>query len=177
MRTAIRPQPVPSLHQIQLSYVPEEDRLLLRVSTREHQELRFWLTRRLVARLWPLLVDQLAARADAGAHADPEARRSLLEFRHEAAVQQADFSAPYRDAPRETPLGAVPLLVTKARLRPGEAGFDLWLMPAEGSGVRLSLTEAMLHSLCRMLEQTAARTEWGLASPLGAPAPPPERLN
>jgi hypothetical protein len=36
------------LHQIRIDYHQEQDRLLLRISTNEGSELRFWLTRRFV---------------------------------------------------------------------------------------------------------------------------------
>ena len=37
------------LKQIQITYQPAEDRLLLRLSGGERDEFRFWLTRRLVS--------------------------------------------------------------------------------------------------------------------------------
>ena len=40
-----------NIHQIQMAYDQRQDRILLRLSTREHTEFRFWLTRRFVKRL------------------------------------------------------------------------------------------------------------------------------
>ena len=48
------------LSQIQVSFAPAEDRLLLRVSTDEHTEFQFWLTRRYVRLLWPILEQMVA---------------------------------------------------------------------------------------------------------------------
>jgi hypothetical protein len=39
------------LHQIQARYDELQDRILLRLSTIDHCEFRFWLTRRFVKRL------------------------------------------------------------------------------------------------------------------------------
>ena len=49
-----------NIYQVCINYVNEEDRLLARINTREGQELRFWLTRRLSLAVMPLL-EQVAA--------------------------------------------------------------------------------------------------------------------
>ena len=43
------------LHQINLGYSPEEDRILLRINTTGKTEYRLWMTRRYVKILWKLL--------------------------------------------------------------------------------------------------------------------------
>ena len=43
------------IHQLSVSYQAEQDRLLLRVSSTSGQEMRLWLTRRLMLGLWPLI--------------------------------------------------------------------------------------------------------------------------
>ena len=48
-----------------MEYVAEEDRLLLRVQTVDHNEFLVWLTRRYVKQLWPLLVKLLERDPDA----------------------------------------------------------------------------------------------------------------
>ncbi|MEO5334425.1 MAG: hypothetical protein H7839_20615, partial [Magnetococcus sp. YQC-5] len=55
------------LHQIQMAFSQEEDRLQLRISTGTH-EVRFWLTRRFVKLAWPIL--QQAIEDTAGLLAD-----------------------------------------------------------------------------------------------------------
>ncbi len=45
-----------ALHQITMSYAPEEDRLLLRISTADKTEYQLWLTRRFVGVLWTALM-------------------------------------------------------------------------------------------------------------------------
>ena len=40
------------LHQFQMAFVAEQDRMLLRISTRDKAELRLWMTRRVVRLLW-----------------------------------------------------------------------------------------------------------------------------
>lgn len=43
------------LHQVNASYIPEQDRLLLKINTTGQTEFRFWITRRYLALLWQVL--------------------------------------------------------------------------------------------------------------------------
>ena len=96
------------LHQLKIEFVPEHDRLMMRLSTDNGAEVLLWLTRRCVKRLWPLLVNMAQATPEIVVQPNPEARRALLGFQHEKAVRQADFSRPYEEAARERPLGTQP---------------------------------------------------------------------
>src|SRR3954464_12764865 len=106
------------LHQLKVDYDAEQDRLLMQVATSEGVEVRLFLTRRFVKLLWPLLV-KLAEEASPRirTQANPEARKALLGIEHEQAVSKADFSQPYDDSTRATPLGADPVLL--ARIQTG----------------------------------------------------------
>ena len=44
-----------NIHQVSVSYVQEQDRLLIRINGKEGGELRAWLTRRLTLALLPVL--------------------------------------------------------------------------------------------------------------------------
>ena len=44
-----------NIHQLSVTYLPEEDRILARINTTAGEEMRLWLTRRLMLGLWPLL--------------------------------------------------------------------------------------------------------------------------
>ena len=56
---ANEPSAADQLFQINVSYVPGEDRLLLRVSTTGGDEYRVWLTRRFVSLLMGLLQKEM----------------------------------------------------------------------------------------------------------------------
>src|SRR3954470_23576686 len=106
------------IHQLSVSYQAEHDRLLMRVSSTGGDEMRLWLTRRLMLGLWPLIsrleTDQLLKLEAAGSvldEADEELRRMLADFRKEEFLQRADFDTPYQDQ-QKLPLGSDPLLVT-----------------------------------------------------------------
>jgi len=99
------------LHQLKIDFDAEQDRMLMLIAASEQVEVRMWLTRRFVKLLWPLLV-KLAEEGSPRirTQSNPEARKALLSIEHEQAVSKANFSQPYDDSIRATPLGAEPLL-------------------------------------------------------------------
>ncbi len=151
------------LNQIKIEFVPEHDRLQMRLATDSGAEVLLWLTRRCVKRLWPLLMGMAQASPEIALQPNPEARRALLGLRHERAIRAADFSKPYQEVARERPLGQSPLLVTRIQPRRDQQGRQvLGLLPAVGQGVHLTLDDNLLHGLVRLIQSAAARADWDL---------------
>lgn len=150
------------LHQLRLDYSAEQDRLLLRIATDDGKEVLLWLTRRCVKLLWPLLVEMAQLSPRIALQSDPQARAALLEFEHEQALREADFSRPYDEAARERPLGAEPLLVARME-RSKDAGGNhlLSLSPLSGQRVDVTLDDTLLHSFCSLLQKVVGqKTDW-----------------
>ena len=85
------------IHQLSLSYDDKQDRLLLRVSTQDAEEFRFWLTRRMSERLGPALqqaVQRLDALQPGLVAADERSRQLVSDVRHDDIIRQADFRTP-----------------------------------------------------------------------------------
>ena len=136
---------------------------MLSVSTDDGKEVLLHLTRRCVRRLWPLLLDMARSSPDVAVQCSPEARAALLEFQHEQAVREADFSQPYGAVPRERPLGSDPILAARMQTKTDANGNHiLSLMPLRGTGVHLTLDERLLHSFCKLLQNAVAMSEWDL---------------
>ncbi|KPJ80691.1 MAG: hypothetical protein AMJ58_07785, partial [Gammaproteobacteria bacterium SG8_30] len=73
------------LRQIQVRYLPDQDRILLRMNGAESEEYRMWVTRRYLAVLWPMLARFVAAEPIVQ-QARPETRRAVLDFQREKAL-------------------------------------------------------------------------------------------
>lgn len=158
-----------NLHQLNLSFDPRQDRLLLRVSTTSEQEFRFWLTRRLVQRAWAPLVTQLAASPTAAAAA--AVASAPLEFRHAAAVQQADFKTPYVAEGKTPAVSPEPLLVTQFSLQSLALDrYEMTLTSDTGVRVSVKLAAPVLHGLVQLLQDVSRGAEWGLSLALPAAA-------
>jgi hypothetical protein len=151
-----------NIHQIQMLYDKQQDRILLRVSTRDQAEFRFWLTRRFVKRLWELLL-KLLEQDGAFRSSSLEARRALLGMQHETFIGAGDFSQAYEDGTRQLPLGPEPVLLTTARGKAGAGGARvLSLHPARGQGIDIALNSKLLHMIVKLLRDAVARSDWDI---------------
>jgi len=152
-----------NLQQINIEFVAEQDRLLLRLASGDRTEIVLWLTRRCVKLLWPQLVKMAESTPIIAQQAAPEARQALLDMERERALAKANFSKHYDNAGRERPLGAEPLLVARMNTGRNDQGQHvLALAPREGTGVNLAMDDTLLHGLCKLLQDAVARAEWDI---------------
>jgi len=161
-----------NIHQIQMAYDKEQDRILLRLSTRERTEFRFWLTRRYVKRLWGLLIRMLE-QDESFRRLSDEARRALLGMQHEASIVDGDFSKSYEDGARQLPLGPEPVILTTARGK-GDAkgGQVLSLHPTRGQGIDIALNNKLLHMVVKLLRDAVSHSDWDVRIALYSSAEP-----
>ncbi|HEX4984892.1 MAG TPA: hypothetical protein VFV71_02345 [Burkholderiales bacterium] len=159
-----------NLERITVEFHAEEDRLMVRVFFDGKAEVQFWLTRRLVSRMWPVLIQMAQARPEIQVQANPEVRKAMLGMQHEKALQEVKFTkAAAQEPQREHPLGSTPMLVSKVRARRNDRGQTvLSLQPQHGNGVDLALGDTLLHGLMKLVQDTAIKAEWGLT--LAVPA-------
>jgi hypothetical protein len=168
------------IHQLSVTYLAEQDRILVRVNTAAAEEMRLWLTRRLMLGLWPLLSKlltkhllKLEAAGSSLDTADEDLKRMLTEFRKEEFLKQADFETPYQENQPQLPLGDEPLLITDVDAAPLPNG-QLRLSfnerpPGEGKprSFRMEMEPKLMRGLMHLLEQALARSQWREA--FGAP--------
>src|SRR3954468_21720765 len=127
------------IHQLSVTYLAEQDRILVRVNTSAAEEMRLWLTRRLMLGLWPLLSKlltkhllKLEAAGTSLDTADEDLKKMLTDFRKEEFLQHADFETPYEERQAQMPLGEDPLLET-----------DVDASPLPNGRLRLSFNERL----------------------------------
>jgi len=186
------------IHQLQVSYVQAQDRLLVRLNTRADQELRLWLTRRMVKNLFIYLLQ--ASDAPTSPLSSPESHdggdgRALAKFRRQDALQRADFQTPFKAQPSALPIGEEPLLATTIRIATLDVGslrirFEEQLEGSQGSrSFEVTLDPPLLHGFMHLLELALHEADWGMAlrqnpdAPAATPldafanAEPPRYLN
>ncbi|MGR9090518.1 MAG: hypothetical protein ACU85U_08065 [Gammaproteobacteria bacterium] len=151
------------IEQIQIKFVPVEDRLLMRVAGDEGLEFRFWLTRRFVKMIWPALGNAMQLSPTVRTQASPIAQREVLAFEHEKAVSDADFATPYKESPKTLPLGSEPILLSKMQLRRDRGGsLTMSLGPESGPGIDLAINNKLLHSVAELIANGAQLAQWEL---------------
>ena len=179
-----------NVHQMSVTYVGEQDRILLRINTTQGEEMRLWLTRRLMLGLWPALNNAIAGSASpaqpASAAVDAPARRMLAEFQRQAFLQKSDFATPYAAPEAALPLGPEPLLVSEVQLTPlarsvgggtpqPQIRIHFQEKLSRGTpqrGFQLELAPQLSHGLLHLLERALQESQWGIAGIAAKPAAP-----
>jgi hypothetical protein len=160
-----------NIHQVNVSYAGEQDRLLLRINSQSGEEFRIWLTRRMTLQLLPVLdkssQTQLQAQMPAldPAAPLPQQRQQLVHnFQKEAAAYQGDFQTPFKDQPAALPLGEEPLLVTELGLTPLPDGkLQMAMMERLAQRKRdmqLVMDTTLTQGLLRLLHQALKASDW-----------------
>lgn len=164
------------IHQLSVSYAREHDRILVRINTTAGEELRLWLTQRLLRSLLPHLgkaAADLEASRTALADNSEQSKQLLAELKKEETLKSADFKTPFKKGEAKLPLGAEPLLVTEVRMKargPGklEIAFEEKLPETTNPrGFKIALQPQLMHGLLHLLGTALTTSEW----PLSTPAP------
>ncbi|GAB3480072.1 hypothetical protein [Polaromonas eurypsychrophila] len=169
-----------NIHQMSVSYVHEQDRLLIRINGKEGGELRAWLTRRLALALLPILsqttseqIKKVAAAAVTTAmpaiSLDDQRGRLLAAFETEAALRSGDFETPYQDrqsTPADPVLGPEPLLLTEVKvtlLGSGQLRLQLFEKLPGQEAVRnfqVMMDPKLSNGLLHLLHQSLNASQW-----------------
>lgn len=161
----MEPLPCPT-NQINISFNPLEDRLLLRLASQKDDcpiEYRLWLTRRYVKLLLPVLDKMLESEEKILTQVFERDRKTVLEFQKQAALSQTDFKTPYSDEAKETPLGSEPLLVSRIHAGKSQNGRPvLSLKTGDNKGISLGMDSRMIHSMKQLLIQGIRKAEWDI---------------
>ena len=161
------------IHQLSVNYLAEQDRILMRVNTAASEEMRLWLTRRLMLGLWPLLSKlltkhllKLEAAGTSLDTADEGLRKMLADFRKDEFLKDADFDTPYQENQAVLPLGEEPLLVTDVDASPLANGrLRLSFNERQPTGdkprtFQMEMEPKLMQGLMHLLEQALARSQW-----------------
>ncbi|CAN5449231.1 hypothetical protein BH11PSE11_BH11PSE11_35460 [soil metagenome] len=159
------------LHQLQLTFHADEDRILLRASFKsksgELQEMRAWLTRRLIGNMWPGVVRSLESQVRLERPHAAHASAEIVNLEHHASVSEikakGNFSTPFESTVGAFPADGAPMLVSAVRFtvnagKPLRVNFT----PAQGSGFEIAFSPTLLHGFCTLLQAAVRSAEWGI---------------
>lgn len=162
-----------NIHQLSVSYLHEQDRILVRINSTDAQEIRLWLTRRLCLGWAPVLratLDTLnmpAAGPDLQHTAAEPPRAWVGEFQRLQQIKDSDFSTPFRSDARSWPLGSEPLLVTTVHMAPGnDCGMEMRFEEVLAATVNhersfhAKFAAKLLHGFHHLLEQALETSQW-----------------
>ncbi len=171
-----------NIHQVSVSYVQEQDRLLIRINGKEGGELRAWLTRRLALALLPVLhqtatdqMKKIAGPSEPAVNLEERRQQLLAAFKTEASLRSGDFETPYQDQqgqPEGLSLGPEPLMLTKVTVTLMGGGqlrlqlFEKLSARATLRNFELMMNAQLTNGLLHLLHQTLQRSQWLQAPPV-----------
>lgn len=164
-----------SINQVNLAYIPAEDRLLLRFNTQDQAEFKLWVTRA-VTRLWLRQLEKseealLGRPSPNHIGLDPtESRRLSLASQ----TQNADFSTPYNEQASHYPLGELPSLVIGLGIQASESHVAIQWNLSSRQGLNMKLEKSVYLALVRLLLSALPTANWGLTGQGAGPGSPRE---
>jgi hypothetical protein len=150
-----------SLRQFNATYVPEEDRVLFRLTTNANEEYRLWFTRSRVAEF--LGLGEKAAVLKLAKDNDellPQQAKAVAEFQQQAAKESAQFTQ-FEPAAR-LPLGAEPLLVKALVMNLQDQVLVLQLEMSASRVLTLRLNDDMFSKLRILFDNISQKARWQL---------------
>lgn len=151
------------LHQINITYLPVEDRLMMRINTREGDEFRVWLTRRFTGILLDLLLKEIDKHGGIPVLASTTETKNMFK--------QGAMEKPYENEKvMDFPLGETGILACKINYKTGPEGvLVLEILPGKGKGITLNMNKSLLFMFYNLLTQGCAQSAWRLPA-AGDPA-------
>lgn len=145
-----------NLQQLNISYVPKEDRLLFRVRTGKNTEFRIWFTRRFTDLMMKFLTEKMQQFGGAEAIAVSDDTQQTLR---EGAMEQK-YQEP--QAP-DYPFGENGFVAFQIKTGSDkDNNLHLQILPEKGKGMNLKLDRKMLFMLHNLLSQGIKHANWNL---------------
>lgn len=151
-----------SISQMQMLFVPEEDRVLFRVNATDGKQFRLWLTRRYVQLMLQALQRHNDSDPDVTTLTSPEAKKAVQSFKQEQATQQANFEQAFREEAQELPLGDSAILAFRLNYRLERDILHLGLEPKQGQGINLAINRDINASITKLIHAAATQADWRL---------------
>lgn len=143
------------LQQVNFTYFPIEDRILMRIVANEEDEIRIWLTRKSLSSFVPQSQSWIN-------QTDGTPQSAVKSFAREQAAVNADTSKPFREG-KNFPLGETPNLAS-ALIIETEQGYSRIIIDfANNQRLTLNLAEEALAGIQKILNETITAANWNLA--------------
>lgn len=144
------------LHQMNISYIPKEDRLLLRISTTQGDEFRIWLTRRYTGLLFNVLNKHMERSGGVPTVAASDETRKLF--------QAGAMEKRYEEGEKKYPLGEPGILAFGINTgETSEGNLQLEMFPEKGQGITINLNDSLMYMFSNLLNQGIDQAGWKLA--------------
>lgn len=178
------------LHQIQTSYLPDQDRLLVKFSFTEtasaaRQEIHLLFTRRLTMKFWPTLLEAMSKQVKMSKPGAAHASSEIVQMEHEASVaamkESGIFDKPFEGAVEGWPFGKDALLPEDIQFHiHATVPFKMEFFVEGGRNFEVTLGSPLLHGFCKLFQDAVEKADWGFTLEMmsgPSEAPPAHLLN
>jgi hypothetical protein len=149
------------LHQINITYIDKEDRLLMRATTRNGDEYRVWLTRRYAGLLMDIINKGMNERGGMTSLGSAPQATDMIK---EGALEK-----PFESNVKNYPLGEKGILGFGIKTNITEDKIlNLQLLPENGQGLTLNLNDALIYLFHNLLLQGITRADWNFKQDQGS---------
>lgn len=152
------------INQVNIGYQATEDRMLMRINTRDAAEFNLWLTRAVVARMLTGLSqsESLLMGRETRKTENPLVRRAIEEFDREASMTEQSTTTPFATTASCYPLGQPPLLVVRLDVTSKSDHISFGFLLSSNQLITLNLTPGMVTSITRLLHEALRTVDWNL---------------
>ncbi|WP_029408585.1 hypothetical protein [Thiomicrorhabdus sp. Milos-T2] len=149
------------INQIQASYNPAEDRILLNIKTLNEQVYLAWITRRFMKIFIPVLHGQHPTNGQA---LFDEKKSQISEIEKQKTQLLGDYESEYKKPENPNyPLGESPILLAKITFKEiYSENAQLVLEPESGQGIVLPYHSDLLGPLIKIFSQALNSSDWSL---------------
>ncbi len=156
-----------NISQINLAYMPVEDRIMMRINTNDRAEIRFWLTRRVYIQLSSTL-SQAQSQLSTAVHADAVNAAQLQAVQHfeqAALAAQADLTTSFAAEAASYPLGEAPVLVTKASIKKESGRIAGVFELSTNQTLTINFDSKLAAGFYKLLGEVIKTTDWSVPKP------------
>lgn len=160
-----------NIHQLQLTYSTQEDRLILRINSKENEEIRLFLTRRMLVSFWDILTQAVNHSISQKTFDDiknpainstPEVQKMKQQVQHQDIVDKSDYKTPFNEG-NKFPIGESPALIEKITINTLEnTTTTLIFYSNNGQNINLNLNQQLLHNLSDLIIKVIPSTDWNI---------------
>ncbi|CAC9442824.1 hypothetical protein BSPLISOX_2952 [uncultured Gammaproteobacteria bacterium] len=167
-----------NIHQMQLSYSTQEDRIILRINSKENEEIRLFLTRRIVTSFWdilnrtivhaltnqPKLHDMQKIPIPQNTEKEATLKQMEQQIQYQDMIENSSHETPFNNG-NKFPMGEAPILIAKITINTYENNNTTLIFESDnGQNINLNLDPQLLLNLSNLLTKVMSSTDWNISS-------------
>ena len=154
------------IQKINGTYLADQDRILLRMSSNQQEELRLWITRRTCIDLLAKIVETSVKSVGNEHKVLPSSAKVIDNFNQETLSKTLDYQVPF-EPKNKLPLGHEPILIKEIKWRTipylPDGSFNIMWVLMNGKAISSPLNAVKLNAFRLLIEKLILEAHWDIA--------------